>query len=571
MTLTALQKNPWACKKLKWMIFMLFLFAQFGFITITHTNGDEQRTAQSVMDLRNSLIERYQKIREKLNQEGTAGLNIERIRSIDLEAREAFREGDYNRTNELLKLLEDLVAGREDTAEEIFDEHCTVTRSNPNVSPFGVHFSSWEITVMNNPRSIPAVVKIIDELGVQWVRLDVLWEFTEPRPGHYDWSTIDQIVERCSPDTSFVFTLFTLSTWACRKGPQFTRRALPAPNYPHDIKVYRRYITHIVQRYKHRVKYWQIDNEVYGAPKFWGGSPEEYLTVLKVASETIRKIDPEARILAAGISLGDLDVYNTRALQAPKVKEALRFMDLVYNKGGRFFDILDLHSYWKWEAIPDRIDFINQRVSRHGAQKPIWITETAGPDLRAYLSPKDFNYIESELNRVTKTDDPSKEKVLRSNRWSEVVYFDEYDDERYKLQAQELVKRFVLALYGGAEIVYWHKLIPEGPDLFWNRMALIDHTGKRRDGFVAYTLLMRELSGFESISRIKSREGVFVFMVNKPQGREYIMWSEQPTLFDIEYLKPRAHVITTDGTETFIEPKANKIRINLTPAPLFVK
>ena len=49
---------------------------------------------------------------------------------------------------------------------------------------------------------------------------------------------------------------------------------------PKDIDKYKNFVRHMVERYKNKVKYWQIENEVFDttlAPElFWHGTKEDY-------------------------------------------------------------------------------------------------------------------------------------------------------------------------------------------------------------------------------------------------------------------------------------------------------
>ena len=71
---------------------------------------------------------------------------------------------------------------------------------------------------------------------------------------------------------------------------------------PDDPAAYQQFVTNLVTRYSPRgVKIWAIENEV-DANNFWQGSPQDYVQTVKLAADAIRRADPQATILDAGIS-----------------------------------------------------------------------------------------------------------------------------------------------------------------------------------------------------------------------------------------------------------------------------
>jgi len=445
-----------------------------------------------------------------------------------------------------------------------------VGRFDPRQSPFGVQLSVWDVSVMQRSDRIPTLMKDARDLGVGWVRFDVIWQNVEPSRGTYDWSLADKVLEAGGSQMNYLFTVYTSSRWGTRSGTTKMFRDLPSPNVPSNPDDYRKFLEELVRRYKSRVKYWQIDNEVYGGGNFWAGTPNGYVKLLRGAAQVIRRVDPKAKILSAGIALGAFDVNDPSDMESPKAKEALSFLDLVIKEGKDSFDVADVHLYWKWQAIGERLAFVKRRMERSGARKPIWVTELGGPDLRAFLTRQEFDAITPELGPRGKGRASGKLEILRGNEEARVTYFEEYARERFQLQARELVKRFMLALAEGAERVFWHKLEPEGEDLFWNRMALTDREGIRGQGFFAYRLLTETLAGLKSVTRLDSGPGVYLYDVETTSGGVHVGWAERPTLVELPH--PDGLLKATDALGETYEKRVTggKLALDLTPTPVFL-
>lgn len=101
------------------------------------------------------------------------------------------------------------------------------------------------------------------------------------------------------------------------------------------------YMYTMVSRYKGQVASWQVWNEpdfpsgqttagyygTNGAPRYWNGTVQEYVRLLKVAHTIVKGIDPAARV-----ALGGLGYENYLAA-------------IIDNGGAPYFDIMDFHAY----------------------------------------------------------------------------------------------------------------------------------------------------------------------------------------------------------------------------------
>jgi len=122
------------------------------------------------------------------------------------------------------------------------------------------------------------------------------------------------------------------------------------------------YVEKIVDRYKGRVKYWEIMNEPY-----WGdNSAEAYASILRECSAIIRKADPDARIIAPS-------TYYAIPFYGEWTERVLK------NAGTQYFDIFSYHGYHGdylgSGSLEDGLANLNRLMDEYGGRRPMWDSE----------------------------------------------------------------------------------------------------------------------------------------------------------------------------------------------------
>ena len=365
----------------------------------------------------------------------------------------------------------------------------------PAEKRFGTDYLWYGINPYYKEENVAVARDYLKDLRLTSLRVDVHWHFLEPSRDRYDWRMTDLIVNTAPPGTDLLFTLYSSAGWAVKDLRWARRRS--TSNAPRDFKDYHDFVFALAGRYKGKVKYYQIENEIYGAPNmFWAGSREDYLELLKTASSAIRKADPAAKILPSSIALGDLEVVPMKKGPIPPKKRAqyegaADFMREVFGKGCDYFDIADIHLYHTPDSIPGRLGWFKDFLSQHRCQKPIWVTETGGLDSRAYKNAKD-------------------------NR----------------LQAEDLVKRFASAFGNGAQRVFWlaiHRSKDRVHPIFGEIRLTDDPYAKdKKPGYYTLKLLVEKIEGFTSVSGIPDG---YRFVVG---GRQVlIVWADREKTVDL--------------------------------------
>ncbi|HLB95695.1 MAG TPA: hypothetical protein VJK26_02200 [Patescibacteria group bacterium] len=198
------------------------------------------------------------------------------------------------------------------------------------------------------------------------------------------WCQLEGLINRNESSSSAEQALrnfdYTINTIAPREGVELLIVVAcsgnpPGISYANKEEGYQRFgefMGHLAERYKGRVRYWQLFNEMDGAfTDLFGkdaGIPLEergklYAQMLKLAYPAIKKADSEAVVLTGGITRNGVPDF-------PRG---------IYAAGGKdYFDVLTIHTY----GLPQTDYFIPKgqttralmNISGDGG-KPLWATE----------------------------------------------------------------------------------------------------------------------------------------------------------------------------------------------------
>jgi polysaccharide biosynthesis protein PslG len=256
--------------------------------------------------------------------------------------------------------------------------------------PYGVNtFLEQEAEVAKVERSLA----LISDAGFSWIRQQFPWEDIEisAKDDFWDhkwnvsaWAKYDRIVDLAEQyDIEIIARLDNPPAWSRSMGdaPGWT---MAPPDDPDDFGDF---VWAVVNRYKGRVRYYQIWNEPNIYPE-WGdqpANPEAYAELLAIAYRRAKEADPNCVILAAGLA------QNTEELPdelGPRNMSDLLYLERMYQAGvGGSFDIMGGQLYGLWtgpmdrRASRDRTNFARAQllraimVANGDAHKPIWATE----------------------------------------------------------------------------------------------------------------------------------------------------------------------------------------------------
>ena len=135
------------------------------------------------------------------------------------------------------------------------------------------------------------------------------WAVMEPKPGKWVFSQLDRWIAAAQPGQEIMLTLGQSPTWASSDPDWLTYNGAGAAAPPKNLADWINYVSVIARRYKGRIKYYEIWNEP-NDKTFYAGTVAQLVELTRTASETIRSIDPDAKLISApAYSPGYLERY----------------------------------------------------------------------------------------------------------------------------------------------------------------------------------------------------------------------------------------------------------------------
>lgn len=247
--------------------------------------------------------------------------------------------------------------------------------------------------------------------GIRGVRTHINWSEIEPTdvaPSAYDLAATDaRLAAYAAAGFDVVVSIVDYPAWATVYRCGFAVR-------DGQEAAWREFVGAVADRYSrppYSVVAWEIGNEVDGETMIdasdwqrseawgrgeptvphggcWGDRPEAYVAFLRVAAEAIDAAAPRAMVTLGNLALVDVPGFHADFLE--------RFLaagggDLVDYVGFHWFP--DLAEFFPNKGLPDgpgKAWQVIEALRRHGAAKPIWLTETyrltregdAGSELR---------------------------------------------------------------------------------------------------------------------------------------------------------------------------------------------
>ncbi|MDX1412815.1 MAG: cellulase family glycosylhydrolase [Candidatus Promineifilaceae bacterium] len=257
-----------------------------------------------------------------------------------------------------------------------------------DVSPYGVNtFLQQEVEPEKRAQSL----EMAKEAGFKFIRQEFQWEdieihekgdFVDRRndPDGIDaWAKYDNIVDLAEAyDIDIIARLSNPPSWSRALSDEEAGALAP----PDDFQDFGDFTAAVADRYKGRIRYYQVWNEPNGNEEWGLGhvDPEAYTELLCLAYKEIKSVDPEAVVLAGALT-------PTLAMDGRNVNDLI-FLQRMYNAGAaECFDIMSAQGYGLWSGASDQrlkptvINYPHNLLLRdlmvrnNDAHKPIWISE----------------------------------------------------------------------------------------------------------------------------------------------------------------------------------------------------
>lgn len=341
------------------------------------------------------------------------------------------------------------------------------TVTGTNRSPFGVHRDG---PFPRSQETIDSIMAHVQASGADWLRVNFPWEWIETQEGARDWDRSDPVV--ASAERHGISLLVTIR--------DYTQTGLYASRPEAKLAAYRVFVGDLVRRYKDRISYWQIENEI-NSPSMWSASLEEYAELIRIAYRAVKAEDSTAQVLLSSFGSNFSDRMSTHP-NTTAGREALESFRFVLHEAVGHYDVIDAHIYHRVTDVPRRVEFFRREAAAVAGALPIWVTETGGPDPRA--------------------------------------------DDAGGPASDQVLKRYVLGVAAGVERLFWHQIaVRQGRDTNWSGMALMEGD-RRRPAFYAYRAMTEKLAGYSDVERIASPDDLHIYRFAREAGDVYVVWSD---------------------------------------------
>ena len=227
--------------------------------------------------------------------------------------------------------------------------------------------SNWSIgcEVLDRDLAVYAHYKsYLGPLGAKYARLQAGWAKTESRPGVYDWSWLEAIVDDVRAQGVEPWMQFSYGNPIYPGGGGKTLGG-GIPKSPEALAAWDNWVRGTVRRLRDRVGAWEVWNEPDGAEARKMFTVEDYARLFVRTAEIIRAEQPRGKIYALSLSSN-----------VPYAEEFLRLM-----RGWGQLGLIDAITFHGYPKNPDetRLEGLRQMLARLQLDIPLRQGETGAP------------------------------------------------------------------------------------------------------------------------------------------------------------------------------------------------
>lgn len=383
-------------------------------------------------------------------------------------------------------------------------------------SPFGmgIYFGN-----RYTPEEMKKAGQMAKDIGVKWSREEFSWGVIQPEEGKWDYSRYDTAVETAYSNGISLFGLLDYCAPWASTAPEGTENPW---NWLPRFEAWQNYVRATVNRYKDRIKYWEIWNEpnIYA---FWQPkpNPDEYFSLLQASYTTIKQVDPSAKVI--GVCSAGTD---------------FNFIEAILKKGGgKYMDIISVHPY-RWPSTPEETGFLAEMqnlralLQRYGLDIPIWITEVGWPTHNKGVS----------------------------------------ED----VQARMLVRTYVIAIGSKlVEKVFWYDYRDDGNDPAdpEQNYGIIKRDFTPKKAYQAYKVMTQFLEGKTPQGRVDLwDDNLWGFSFTKGKSITLVLWAgKEAGTVNLLTKAKKVTVYDMMGKKRELAPKEGKLLLTLSEEPLYVE
>jgi hypothetical protein len=299
--------------------------------------------------------------------------------------------------------------------------------------------------------------RVARQSGAKYLRCTFSWNGIERERGRYDWAFWDALVNEAQKNGIELIPYVAYTPeWAARDSKDFWKHP------PRDPRLYADFMHRIAERYRGRIRSWEIWNEPDNR-EYWTGGAAEFAALAKMAAVRIRAADPRAVLVLGGMANGPCAFFR-------------RLMEVHHID--RYVDVIAAHAYPEtWLNGPAEALFrqwipeMSRMIAANRSGADLWLNE---------MGYADYRFRKNEAS------------IYGTN-----VYYRYEHTRRY--QARMLFKFCVMTLASGkVSLAGWYRIDDFGPsqerlgpDLVNFHLGVVDAQGKPKPALSAMALFNR--------------------------------------------------------------------------------
>lgn len=373
---------------------------------------------------------------------------------------------------------------------------------------------------------------------------EVVWCDVEQQKGSPDWSTLDRVAQRTQQvGVTLMLKLRVGRCWATGGGDaQYQRGSKKKTEsvMPQDMGAYRAWVRSAVTRYSAMgVHEYAIENEI-NSKSFWGGTPEQFVTLAESAAAEIRAADKNALVVDAGLSSTSYG-YGLAdwLLRAGREADAIAAYNRYYERrfGTRGDQITEAR---------DRAGLEAALTSEQGARNLTYLKVMEDLAKRKVVDVRQIHFYEMhtsvpDLFAFLRATTPASTPI---EAWEVGSFFKDTQSDSAE-RSQEVLKTMSLVLAEGARVAVWLPLAfdPGGRNSDEPRYGLLEPDGAVRESGKLFQAMVEAARGAKAV---KVAHGTVTGVGFEKNGTTTaFVWADKPATLT---LKPGESAVPAGGT-----------------------
>lgn len=232
----------------------------------------------------------------------------------------------------------------------------------------GVNVTNLSFAALQSPN----LIRAIQQSGVQWVRINLYWGWTEQYEDRFDWAAADSTLRLLQADHIHVLLVIggPVPCWAL--ATRMNDCKTPQWGLPDSVK-WQQFVGTAVGRYHNLVGYWEIWNEPDLEDGLQVHNDQARLVsyrdgILTPAARAIHSVDPTAKVVAPALAA-------TWGAHSSPGKDMQAVLALLMLHQGVNVDIVSVHDYSPFD-VRAMVQSVHAALAQDNiVSKPIWVTE----------------------------------------------------------------------------------------------------------------------------------------------------------------------------------------------------